>query len=188
MVEQVTKILGSLSSRRCSGSLEERRNNVTSQIKKKLDEFESKIPNYIFAIRRFAEDKSSNTDDERISGIGDRKSSGANQLMVIEIENNDVYLKKRREQLQNIYKISAEMKEMSDAMVVNVHEQGELLDQVQDKVTEAINNAEGAESEIKKADEISRGNRKRIICMLVIVGVVVLATTAILLSVFLPKK
>lgn len=186
VVMTVTKTLGYLKGLRVEEPLQSKIKETIDTIKPKLDDFEEKIPKHIYAIKKFGEEQGG--DDEKNENLLPDNNKEGNQLMVIQIDNSDQYLKQRKEQLQNIYKISAEMKELSDEMAIEVQHQGDLLDNVQEHVEQANVNAEKAEDEIKAADEMSKKNRKKMCCLIVIVSVVVCALLAILLSVFLKKK
>ena len=67
-------------------------------------------------------------------------------------------------------------------MAKQLDEQGAILDDVEANVITAEDNAKKAKEEIKQADESSKGNRKKMICFIVIIFVFVLAISAILLS------
>ena len=71
---------------------------------------------------------------------------------------------------------------MSDAMVQQLNEQGAILDDVETKVDTAKENAEKAKKEIKEADEMSRSNRKKLICFIAIIFIAIAVITSILLA------
>ena len=87
--------------------------------------------------------------------------------------------------METIHQTSAKIKDMSDAMAKQLDQQGAILDDVEANVITAEDNAKKAKQEITKADEISRGNRKKYICLIVIILVVILGISAILLSLLL---
>ena len=62
-----------------------------------------------------------------------------------------------------------------------INEQGAILDDIEGNVKETEDNAKKAKQEITKADEMSRGNRKRMICFIVIISAAILAISAIIL-------
>ena len=74
------------------------------------------------------------------------------------------------------------LKDVSDAMVKKLDEQGAILEVVEGNVIKAEDNAKKAKQEITKADEMSKGNRKKMICLITIVIVAILAIGAIILS------
>ena len=60
-----------------------------------------------------------------------------------------------------------------------------VLEEIEANVIESKNNAEKGKKEIMKADEISRGNRKRFFCLLCIILVALGGIAAIILSLVL---
>lgn len=96
------------------------------------------------------------------------KEEKENELMM-DLMNNDDFLQKRREELESAHKISAQIKDMSQNMVDNVNQQGEMLKHVEDNVIEAEENAKKAKEEIKKADKMSRGNIKCVIFYIILI-------------------
>jgi t-SNARE complex subunit (syntaxin) len=101
---------------------------------------------------------------------------------VLDIMNEKDILEKRRKELETIHQTSAMLKDTTDKMAQDVHQQGAILNQVEIKTEEAENNAKKAHQEIQKADEISRGNRKRLFCLLAIVFIAVGGLVAIIVS------
>ena len=104
-------------------------------------------------------------------------------VIVQDLQNNQEVLKQRGKELQDIHQISNEIKDISDSMVNKINEQGAILDDIEGNVVEAENNAKKGKQEITKADEMSRGNRKRMICFIVIISLSILAITGIILSI-----
>jgi t-SNARE complex subunit (syntaxin) len=101
---------------------------------------------------------------------------------VLDIMNEKDILEKRRKELETIHQTSAMLKDTTDKMAQDVHQQGAILNQVEIKTEEAENNAKKGHQEIQKADEISRGNRKRLFCLLAIVFIAVGELVAIIVS------
>ena len=111
------------------------------------------------------------------------------QKMVFQdLSNNDEILKQRGKELNEIHQISAQINDMTKDMSKKVVDQGIILDNIEDNVIKTNKNATVAKKEIIKADEMSRGNRKRMICYIIIISVAILAITGIILSIFLNKK
>ncbi len=106
-------------------------------------------------------------------------------MLVQDLANNKEVLEERRKQLETIHQTSAKIKDISDTMAKQLDQQGAILDDVEANVITAEDNAKKAKQEITKADEISRGNRKKYICLIVIILVVILGISAILLSLLL---
>jgi len=119
----------------------------------------------------------------------DEKQEEENQpqgdMLIQDLANNKEVLEERRKQLESIHQTSAKIKDISDTMAKQLDEQGAILDEVETNVITAEDNAKKAKNEIKKADETSRGNRKKMICYIVIILVFLLATMAITLSLIL---
>ena len=104
-------------------------------------------------------------------------------IIVQDLQNNQEIIKKRGKELQDIHQISNEIKDMSDSMVNKINEQGAILDDIEGNVTQTEDNAKKSKQEIIKADEMSRGNRKRMICYIIIIAAAILAITGIILYV-----
>lgn len=103
-------------------------------------------------------------------------------ILIQDLANNKEVLEQRRKQLESIHQTSAKIKDMSDNMAKQLDEQGAILDDIEENVNVAEANAEKAKEEITKANEISKGNRKKFICFIIIILVAVGAVSAILLS------
>lgn len=103
-------------------------------------------------------------------------------VLIQDLQSNQEILKERGKQLNEIHKTSAMLKDVSDAMVKKLDEQGAILEVVEGNVIKAEDNAKKAKQEITKADEMSKGNRKKMICLITIVIVAILAIGAIILS------
>lgn len=103
-------------------------------------------------------------------------------VLIQDLQSNQEILEERGKQLNEIHKTSAMLKDVSDAMVQKLDEQGAILEEVEGNVIKAEDNAKKAKQEITKADEMSKGNRKKMICLITIVIVAILAIGAIILS------
>ena len=113
-----------------------------------------------------------------------------NQQQKLEIQylsNNEEILKQRGKQLNEIHQISSQINEMTNEMSKKVVDQGIILDKIEDNVIQTEKNATEAKKEIIKADEMSRGNRKRMMCYIIIIVVAILAIGSILLSLLLKR-
>src|SRR5690606_12190827 len=78
------------------------------------------------------------------------------KLMVKDIAENQEYLKKRQEELEQIKKVSSQIKEMTVHMRTEVQKQGEQLTTIETHVIEAHDNAKKAEVEIQTAEKETR--------------------------------
>ena len=103
----------------------------------------------------------------------------------MDLMNNREVLENRRKELEDIHKTAAILKDTTDQMAQDLNKQGAQLEEIEANVITSKENAEKAHKEIVKADEMSRSNRKKLLCLLFIVFVVIGAITAILLSLFL---
>lgn len=103
-------------------------------------------------------------------------------VLIQDLQSNQEILEERRKQLEEIHQTSGKIKDVSDAMVKQLDEQGAILEEIEGNVIEAEDNAKKAKQEIIKADEMSKDNRKRMICLITIIIVVILAIGAIILS------
>ena len=109
----------------------------------------------------------------------------AQQEVVMDLVNNREVLEKRRKELESIHKTAAILKDTTDQMAQDLNKQGAQLDEIEANVITSKENAEKAHKEIVKADELSRGNRKRMLCLIFFVFVAIGGITAILLSILL---
>ena len=108
--------------------------------------------------------------------------------VVMNLMQNKEVLEQRGKALQEIHKTAALIKDTTDKMAQDLVQQGEMLDDVEQHVVKAEDNVNKAEKEIKRADELSRGNTKRLACIIVIVVVAIGAVLAIVLSLVLKNK
>jgi hypothetical protein len=106
-------------------------------------------------------------------------------LLVQDLANNQEVLQERKKQLEQIVETSAKIKDISDAMVKQLNDQGVILDDAENKVIESEENAKKAREEINKADQLSRSNKKKFYCFVAIIVLAILTITAILLALLL---
>ena len=109
----------------------------------------------------------------------------AQQEVVMDLMNNREVLEKRRKELESIHKTAAILKDTTDQMAQDLNKQSAQLEEIETNVITSKENAEKAHKEIVKADELSRGNRKRMLCLIFAVFIAIGGITAILLSLFL---
>ena len=107
------------------------------------------------------------------------------KLVIQDLSNNEEILKQRGKELNEIHQISSQINEMTNEMSKKVVDQGIILDKIEDNVIQTEKNATEAKKEIIKADEMSRSNRKRMMCYIIIIVVAILAIGSILLSLLL---
>ena len=107
------------------------------------------------------------------------------KVLVQDLANNQEVLQERKKQLEQIVETSAKIKDISDAMVKQLNDQGVILDDAENKVIESEENAKKAREEINKADQLSRSNKKKFYCFVAIIVLAIITITAILLSLIL---
>jgi methyl-accepting chemotaxis protein len=122
--------------------------------------------------------------DEREGQGENEQDDGQQEQEQIEVNlmNNQEYLGQRRKELQEIHKTAALIKDTTDKMAQDVHQQGEMLNDIEEKVVKTEDNVEKAGKEINRANELSKGNTKRICCIIWIVIIVIGVVLAVVLS------
>lgn len=109
------------------------------------------------------------------------------QEVIMDLINNKEVLKKRREDLEKIHQTAAKLKDTTDIMAQVVNKHGEMLNEVEVNVDETKKNASIAKNEIIKANEMSKGNSKKMCCLITIIIISVVTISLILAAVFWPK-
>lgn len=163
-------------------ALEEKYDETINMIEQLLNESNEVKENQLAAIKENTKNYSS---DFEMSVQEDNGGIPQGQEVVMDLVNNKEVLDKRREELESIHKTAALLKDTTDQMAVNVNKQGAMLDEIETNVITSKDNAEKAKQEIIKADELSRGNRKRLLCLLFIILVAIGGIAAIVLSLVL---
>ena len=91
--------------------------------------------------------------DEREGQGENEQDDGQQEQEQIEVNlmNNQEYLGQRKKELQEIHKTAALIKDTTDKMAQDVHQQGEMLNDIEEKVVKTEDNVEkaGKEMEIK---------------------------------------
>ena len=105
--------------------------------------------------------------------------------VVMDLMTNKEVIEQRGKALREIHKTAAIIKDTTDKMAQDLVHQGEMLDDVEQHVVKAEDNVEKADKEIKKADELSKGNTKRLACIIAIVVIAIGVVLAIVLSLVL---
>ena len=129
-----------------------------------------------------------NFEDEEPKNEAKNEEQQKQEIVIQDLQNNQDILNQRRDQLQEIHGVSSQIKDMTDTMVNKVNEQGAILDTIEGNVVQSEDNAKKAKQEIKKADEMSKGNNKRMYCFIAIIAIAILAITAIILSVIFGSR
>ena len=150
-----------------------------------IEEYTTKVEEEILPLIKRIKEKTQyfNLEDQSQENNNPQNNNAQPEgVLIQDLQSNQEILKERGKQLNEIHKTSAMLKDVSDAMVQKLDEQGAILDEVEGNVIEAEDNAKKAKQEIIKADEMSKGNRKKMICLITIVIVAILAIGAIILS------
>ena len=106
------------------------------------------------------------------------------QEVVMDLMNNKEVLEQRRKELEGIHKTAAILKDTTDQMAKDVHQQGVMLDDIENQVSNAHDNAVKAKKEISDANEMSKGNSKKMCCFIFIILITVGVIVAIILSLY----
>lgn len=150
-----------------------------------IEEYTTKVEEEILPLIKRIKEKTQyfNLEDESQENNNPQNNNAQPEgVLIQDLQSNQEILKERGKQLNEIHKTSAMLKDVSDAMVQKLDEQGAILEEVEGNVIKAEDNAKKAKQEITKADEMSKGNRKKMICLITIVIVAILAIGAIILS------
>lgn len=160
-------------------------NTSDEKIKKasnQIEDFESKLIPKINALERQAPQLL----DEENNNLDYEEKRKRDQLLAnitaAEIQNRDVIIENRGKELQEIHKTAAKIRDMTDQMVVHVHEQQEGLNNIEANVEKVKDNVIEAKKETVEAEELQRSNSKRLCCLIIIIALAIGGVTAILLS------
>ena len=125
-------------------------------------------------------------DEKDGPGENDQDDGQQEQEQVeVNLMNNQEYLGQRRKELQEIHKTAALIKDTTDKMAQDVHQQGEMLNDIEEKVVKTEDNVEKAGKEINRANELSKGNTKRLCCIIWIIIISIGVVLAVVLSLIL---
>ena len=150
-----------------------------SKIEEALENAKKTTLQYIQAINE--KTKYYNNNFEMGNPVVDEPAS-QQQEIVMDLMNNREVLENRRKELENIHKTAAILKDTTDQMAQDLNKQGAQLEEIEANVITSKENAEKAHKEIVKADELSKGNRKKMLCLIFIVLIAIGAISAILFS------
>jgi len=159
-----------------------------SKVDEGLDKIKDQFEPMVRAMREKIEQFTSIQEmDERDGPNDDEPDDGQQQQEQIEVNlmQNEEVLGQRRKELQEIHKTAALIKDTTAKMAENVHEQGEMLNDIEEKVIKTEDNVEKASKEINKANELSKGNTKRLCCIIWLVVISIGVVLAIVLSLVL---
>ena len=182
MLKDVTR---NLEQAKDSGSAsEENITTVDEGLDKIRDQYEPMVRAMKEKINQFnidmeMDEKDGPGENEQDDGLQEQEQVEVNLM------NNQEYLGQRRKELQEIHKTAALIKDTTDKMAQDVHHQGEMLNDIEEKVVKTEDNVEKAGKEINRANELSKGNTKRLCCIIWIVIIAIGVVLAVVLSLIL---
>jgi t-SNARE complex subunit (syntaxin) len=100
----------------------------------------------------------------------------------------DIYLEKRKEELENIKKVTTQIVEISNHLRVEVVAQGENITKIESHVSEANTNVKKAEFEIETAEKETRNHTRRYIILSLAVLFFLVSLFTTLYFIFIGKK
>ena len=119
-------------------------------------------------------------EEEDSYGKSDKSNNSFDEGKLQLNTNNEQILKDRKEMIQDFKKISAQVSDLSQAVVVELKKQGEHVNRLEDKAKEINENAKNVKNETKETDEINEKNIKNSIWTIIILVVIL----AILIIIF----
>ena len=132
-------------------------------------------------------DKTNYFDSNFESNSGGENEVIQAQEVMLDLVNNKEVLEQRRKELEGIHQTAAILKDTTVRMAQQLNQDKEILNTIEASVDETKQNAENTKKEIIKADELSKGNRKKMCCLISIVLVAVVTISCIMAAVFWPK-
>ena len=182
MLKDVTR---NLEQAKDSGSASEE--NITT-VDEGLDKIRDQYEPMVRAMKEKINQFNIDMEMDETDGPGENgQDDGQQEQEQVEVNlmNNQEYLGQRRKELQEIHKTAALIKDTTDKMAQDVHQQGEMLNDIEEKVVKTEDNVEKAGKEINRANELSKGNTKRLCCIIWIVIIVIGVVLAVVLSLVL---
>lgn len=177
-----------------SDQLQQSLNDDYIKIKKQIDNLNMVGLRDIFeTVKKQVESEAAENDNNNIGLESNNNNDDENLRRVStqyvqEVLDRDEFLKKRGEELQAIHIISKQIKDTTQAMAIELNEQGEQLNAIENNVEQALDNAKKAHEEIKQADKMSQQNKKKMWCFICIITVSILSISAIILAVIFGNK
>ena len=174
-----------------------RESNVTAGEEKKAiddciedtEKFLKELNQNLNEIDTFIQTNGINLEEENINGsnIFNNNQEQVNiQLNAVQLVNNKEFLQKRENELKHINKLSQNIKEASDFMKINVHEQGKELNIISDNVNEMEKYVDKADEQIKKAKNMDKKTNKKLCCIYIII-VILICTIIALVAIIIAK-
>lgn len=103
----------------------------------------------------------------------------------IEVKENIIYMEERTKELEDIVKVTGQIKDITGEMKSEIVIQGEKINKIEDTIVDVKENAVNAHFEIKEAEEHQKKGNMCIKIIVIIVIVAIVATIAIVLGVVL---
>ena len=97
----------------------------------------------------------------------------------------DKYLEKRREELEDIKKVSSQVLEITQNIKAEVAIQGENLNMVENNINQVVDNTKKSEFEISTAEKETRSQTKKNKILVILVQYVLVSIIQLLYFVFL---
>ena len=119
-------------------------------------------------------------EEEDSYGRSDKSNNSFDEGKLQLNTNNEQILKDRKEMIKDFKKISAQVSDLSQAVVVELKKQGEQVNRLEDKAKEINENAKNVKNETKETDELNERNIKNSIWTIIILVVIL----AILIIIF----
>jgi hypothetical protein len=126
--------------------------------------------------------------DTNYKNRGHKASFDSNKLIIKDVQENLNYLKKREEELEEIKKVSGQIRELSDNMVTNIQTQGDNLNIINIDLIEAKENSKKTEKEIEIAERESKSLMNRTLCFILLICFVVTSFISIGVLLFFGKN
>ena len=161
---------------------------LVDQVEILLDKTKDSTIHQIKAIKEKTQSFELNIEMNKNNEEEDDNEIPQQQEVILDLMNNKEVLEQRRKELEGIHKTAAILKDTTDQMAQNVHKQGEQLEIIENQVQDAKDNAINAKKEITDADEMSKGNSKKLCCFISIILITISVIVAIILSLYFTLK
>lgn len=157
----------------------------------KMAKVREELPNLISTIR--SKENNFGTITESDEGPSSRNrgvstSSLSQDFQILNLQKNEEFLNQRRKDLIEIKQTAAQVKDLTEAMKIEVHQQGEVLNSIENNVIDVQSNVEKANEEIKQANELTKKNRNKIICFSVMAFILACTIIGLILYFTVFKK
>ena len=152
------------SATKTKNEIQSKMSNISSQISKAIETI-SHVEKTKFSNVSVEE---SNSNTIQVEGRP-RDASISQDLKVINLQNNEEILKRRRKDLEEIQQTTHQLKDLTNVMKENAIEQRDNLNSIENHIIEVNDNVEKANQEMVKANELSKKNRNKAIWLILII-------------------